>query len=307
VEKSDITPELAARLVAEQFPDWADLPVTPVELNGWDNTTFRLGRAMSIRLPSHDRYVPQIEKEHQWLPVLAPHLPLPIPEPLARGEPSPAFARPWSIYRWLDGHTATMNRVSDLERFAVDLGEFLSALYRIDPAGGPPAGEHSFHRGGPVGTWNQQTRAAIEALARQIDSTEATNVWEAAVSAPWDGAATWVHGDVTGSNLLVKDGRLSAVLDFGCCAVGDLACDLTVAWTFFVDASRETFRRTVVVDEGTWARARGWALWKALVTVHRAQATGQAPELADARFGWRTSPMTVIQQLIDDRDLSGAP
>jgi aminoglycoside phosphotransferase (APT) family kinase protein len=137
-----------SRLVAAQFPQWAHLPVMPVELDGWDNTTFRLGEDLSVRLPRADGYVPQVNKEHRWLPTLAPQLPLPIPAPLAKGVPALGFPRPWSVYRWLSGEHATVERVGDLEAFATDLGEFLAALYAIDPAGGPAAGEHSFWRGG---------------------------------------------------------------------------------------------------------------------------------------------------------------
>ena len=140
MDKAAITPALVSRLVAEQFPHWAQLPVTPVELDGWDNTTFRLGDQLSVRLPSADGYVPQVEKEQRWLPLLAPQLPLPIPEPLARGSPSDVFPRPWSVYRWLEGEPATVERIADLRRFATDLADFLAALYRIEPTGGPAAG-----------------------------------------------------------------------------------------------------------------------------------------------------------------------
>src|SRR5687767_10675655 len=143
VEKAAITPVLVSRLVAAQFPQWARLPVTPAELDGWDNTTFRLGEDLSVRLPSADWYVPQVDKEHRWLPILAPQLPLPIPAPLARAEPSERFPRPWSVYRWLDGDVLTKQRVSDLATFALDLAAFLNALYQCDPTG-PEPGPHSF-------------------------------------------------------------------------------------------------------------------------------------------------------------------
>ncbi len=138
--KGDITVTVVSRLVASQFPHWADLTITPVDLDGWDNTTFRLGSTMSIRLPSHDRYVAQVDKEHEWLPRLAARLPLPIPEPLAKGQPSSEFPRPWSIYRWLEGQPATVDRIADLTGFATQLAEFLGALYRCDTEGGPRPG-----------------------------------------------------------------------------------------------------------------------------------------------------------------------
>jgi aminoglycoside phosphotransferase (APT) family kinase protein len=287
-----------AQLVAAQLPHWAHLSVTPVELDGWDNTTFRLGEELSVRLPSADAYVSQVEKEHRWLPILAPKLPLPIPEPVAKGAPSHVFPRPWSVYRWLSGAPATTERVPDLERFATDLADFLAALYRIDADDGPAAGPHSFFRGGPLSTYDAETRAAIATLAGEIDAVAATRLWEDALAAIWRGVAVWVHGDVSASNLLVLDGRLSAVVDFGCSAVGDPACDLVIAWTFLHGTSRTAFRDRLPLDDETWARGRGWALWKALITL----AEGE-PHAAGAsrRFGWRVGARDVIDEVLNDR------
>src|SRR5438105_4732409 len=136
MDKAEISPTLVTSLVAAQFPQWADLPVTPVELDGWDNTTFRLGKVLSVRLPSADRYALQVDKEHQWLPILARQLPLAIPEPIAKGTPGCGFPRPWSVYRWLEGDSATVERIASLVDFAAELAGFLSSLYRIDPSGG---------------------------------------------------------------------------------------------------------------------------------------------------------------------------
>jgi aminoglycoside phosphotransferase (APT) family kinase protein len=267
MNKADITPALVSRLIAAQFPEWADLPVMPVECNGWDNTTFRLGRHMSVRLPSADAYVAQVDKEHRWLPLLAAHLPLPIPEPLARGNPAYGYPREWSIYRWLPGDPATIERIADLDRLGTELAAFLAALYRIDPAGGPAPGNHNFFRGGPLATYDAETRDAIASLGDEIDTDAATEVWEAALGATWHGSPVWFHGDVSAGNLLVSDGRLSAVIDFGCSGVGDPACDVTIAWTLLSGSSREAFRASLPVDGPTWVRGRGWALWKALITL----------------------------------------
>ncbi len=299
MNKADITPDLVARLVASQFPEWADLPVSRVALDGWDNTTFRLGTTMSVRLPSAEAYVAQIDKEHQWLPILRRQLPLPIPEPLVKGAPALGFPRPWSIYRWIDGETATSDTVSDLTLFAGDLAAFLNALYRCDPSNGPAAGPHSFSRGGPVTVWDVQTREALQRLGPQVDAAGASEVWEAAVDARSDQPPVWVHGDVTGSNLLVRGGRLSAVIDFGCSAVGDPACDTTIAWTFFSGESRSLFKSQLHVDEATWARGRGWALWKALIVVADLSASGRA-ERAATQFGWRQSPWQIVDDVIAD-------
>jgi aminoglycoside phosphotransferase (APT) family kinase protein len=267
VHKAGITVELAARLVAAQFPQWAGLPVRAVAADGWDNSTFRLGQDMLVRLPSDDAYVLQVAKEQRWLPVLAPLLPLPIPVPLAQGAPGLGFGRPWSVYRWLDGETAEAAPPDDLERFAADLARFLVALQRIDPAGGPLAGEHSFHRGGSLTVYDGQVRQALADLHGVIDTESAGQVWRAALDAASAGSRVWVHGDVAIGNLLVRDGRLSGVIDFGCCAVGDPACDTVIAWTLFTGPSRERFRAGLRLDEATWARGRGWALWKAMIVL----------------------------------------
>lgn len=258
---------LVRRLIATQFPEWANLPVRRVAANGWDNSTFRLGHTMKVRLPTAERYVAQVEKEYLWLPRLAPLLPLPIPEPLAIGTPAGSYPWPWSVYRWLEGETAAPERIVDQRRFAIEVVEFLLALQRIDAAGGPPAGKSNFHRGGSLEVYDAETRSCIAALRGEIDAEQATAVWEAAISARWRGPSVWVHGDVAAGNLLVQDGRLSAIIDFGSCAVGDPACDLVLAYTFLTEDAREAFRTTVAVNEATWARARGWALWKALLTL----------------------------------------
>lgn len=302
MRKADITPEVVTRLVASQFPDWASLGVTRVELDGWDNTTFRLGDSMSVRLPSHEAYVPQIEKEHRWLPALAAQLPLPIPQPLAKGTPTDEFPRPWSIYGWHEGAPATVSAVDDLDRFAGSLAAFLTALYSCDTEGGPAAGPHSFGRGGPVSALDAQMRETIPLLDGVVDTEAVTATWEAAVAAEGDAPpSVWVHGDVTGANLLVDQGRLAAVIDFGCSAVGDPACDLTVAWTFFSGSSRDRFVAGIGVDDATWARARGWALWKALIELPGdLERPGRAARAA-TRFGWRCSPLELVTDLVDQR------
>lgn len=265
-DKVDVDVPLVRRLLAAQFPEWAELPITPAVPQGWDNRTFRLGRELSVRLPSAEGYVPQIEKEHRWLPHLAPQLPLPIPAPAAMGAPGDGFPWPWSVYRWLDGETASVDRIDDMAGLATDVAGFLAALQRVDAAGGPPAGFHSAFRGGPLTTYDAETRRVIARLGGEIDGGTATEVWEAALAATWGGPPVWFHGDVAAGNLLVQAGRLSAVIDFGCSGVGDPACDTVIAWTLFSGESREAFRAALPIDRSTWARGRGWALWKALIT-----------------------------------------
>jgi aminoglycoside phosphotransferase (APT) family kinase protein len=188
--------------------------------------------------------------------------------------------------------------VHDEIRFATDLAGFLSALYAIDPTGGPAAGAHSFFRGGPLATLDADARQAIAALAHELEPDAATAVWEAALATVWERPSVWVHGDITNSNLLVINGRLSAVLDFGCSAVGDPACDLAIAWTFFAGESRRAFRGALTLDGGTWARGRGWALWKALTT--HAKLVHSGPHTVDAahRFGWRLSSRGVLDEVM---------
>jgi aminoglycoside phosphotransferase (APT) family kinase protein len=293
-----ISETLVAGLLRAQFPAWADLPVRPVELDGWDNRTFRLGEEMSVRLPGGEAYAAQVHKEHRWLPVLAAELALPIPELLALGEPSDLFPRPWSVRRWLPGTPATEDRVEDFPRLAREVARFLVELQSIRAEGGPLPGQHNFFRGGPLGLYEAEAREAIARLASTIDGGRAKRVLDAGVEAGWGRPPVWVHGDVTPSNLLVVNGALSGVIDFGCCAVGDPACDLAIAWTTFSGTSREAFRSETGLDEGTWARARAWALWKALVTLVRG---GTYAETARTRFGWPRPVAEVVDQVLSDR------
>jgi aminoglycoside phosphotransferase (APT) family kinase protein len=277
VHRDRIDAALAARLVAAQFPEWAGLPVRPVEVNGWDNRTFRLGDTMTMRLPSGEGYVRSVEKEATWLPRLAPHLPLPIPVPLAVGAPTSEYPWPWSVRRWIDGRVAFRDRIADLVAFAQDLAGFLVALQQVSAIGGPQAGAHCFYRGAPLEVYDAETRDAIAALGPRIDAATATAAWEDALTSAWSGPSVWFHGDVAAGNLLVDGaGRLAAIIDFGTCGVGDPACDLVVAWTLLDGESREAFRSAMPADDAMWARGRGWALWKALITIDSPHATPAA-------------------------------
>jgi aminoglycoside phosphotransferase (APT) family kinase protein len=259
--------DLVTRLVATQFPQWKHLSIKPVEFGGWDNRTFHLGDHMTVRLPSARAYAAQVEKEHRWLPRLGAFLPLPIPVPLAMGIPGECYPWHWSVYRWLEGEIATIERISDLRQFAISLAQFLAALQRIDTAGGPLPGPHNFFRGGPLPVYDEETRQAIAVLHGKIDTNAATEVWEAALATTWNNPPVWVHGDVSADNLLVQDGRLSGVIDFGSSTVGDPACDLSIAWTLFERESQEAFRAALPLDNATWARGRAWTLWKALIVL----------------------------------------
>lgn len=300
MEGGAITVDVASALVASQFPEWAHLPISPVALPGWDNITFRLGEELCIRLPRDDSYAPQVAKEHQWLPILAPELPVPIPEPVALGAKNELFPRIWSVYRWLEGEPAATATVDDQTALARDLGRFLNALRQIDAAAGPPAGSHSFHRGGRLATYDDQSRSVIGVLANGSSASSLVEVWDASLATEWSAPAVWVHGDMTASNLLVTDGSLSGVIDFGCCAVGDPACDLVMTWTYFSGEAREAFRHEIDLDPDTWARARGWALWKALITLAEDGLRSSDAEPAARRFGWRFGAREVLDLVVKD-------
>lgn len=259
---------LVRRLLGAQFPRWADLPIEQVRPWGTDNALYRLGADMVARLPRISRATATLDKEIRWLPRLAPLLPLAIPTPLAVGEPADGYPFSWSVYSWLDGETATIDRIAEHRQAAIDLAQFVAALQRIDPAKGPPPGQHNSFRGVPLVMRDESTRAAIDALTGRIDADAVTAAWEAALHAPeWSGGSVWIHGDLDSRNVLVEQGRLSAVIDFGCLGVGDPACDVMVVWKLLSADTRDVFRTAVSVDESTWARGRGWALSQALMAL----------------------------------------
>lgn len=254
-----VTADQVRRLIADQFPRWADLEVRPVTESGWDNVTFHLGETMVVRLPTAAEYALAVEKEHRWLPVLAPRLPRPVPVPLAKGRPGAGYPFEWSVYRWLDGEPARADRIADPVRFALELAEFLAALRNVDASDGPQPGKHNWFRGATLLTYDGQVRRALD------DVGPAREIWQTALDARWDGADAWFHGDVAAGNLLLDRGELAAVIDFGTCGVGDPSCDLAIAWTLLTEEGRTAFRERLAVDDASWARGRGWALWKALV------------------------------------------
>ena len=275
-----LTVELAAILVAEQFPHWADLDIELVMPGGHDNRTFRLGHELTIRLPTDEGYVDGELKEHKWLARLAPVLPLPIPEVVGEGSPSANFVRPWSIRRWIPGDTARWHRIADPVDFARDLAGFLVALRSADTEGAPEAGAQSFYRGTHPISYDGDTRSTIAKIADELDVARVTSVWERALASEWSRAPVWFHGDIASGNLIVAEGRLAAVIDFGTSGVGDPACDTVIAWTLLTGAARDAYRDRLGLDDQTWDRGRGWALWKALITIaeHREANPSRADE-----------------------------
>jgi aminoglycoside phosphotransferase (APT) family kinase protein len=265
-DEADIDAPLVRRLLAAQFPQWADLPVERVASSGTDNAIYRLGADLAVRLPRISGALGQVEKDQRWLPRLAPHLPLDVPVPLGAGGPGEGYPWSWGVYRWLDGAEATLERLADPCAAAIDLARFLRALQRVDTVGGPAPREQGSGRGVPLAWRDGVTRESIAALAGEIDTDAAAAAWdESLAAAAWSSPPVWIHGDLAPGNLLVAQGRLSAVIDFSCLGVADPACDLQVAWNLFSGESRAAFRTELGVDEDSWRRGRGWALSVALI------------------------------------------
>lgn len=276
-----IDADLVARLVAAQFPQWAGLPVRQVLPGGIDNRTFRLGDDLAVRLPSAAGYAAAVEKEQRWLPVIAAGVTVDVPRPVGFGRPGLGYEFAWSVNAWLPGTTAEVGPVDDLAVFAADCAAFLHELHEVETEGAPAAGAHSFFRGASLRHYDDDTHRAIDALGDAVDGPRAEALWAEALAATWTGRPVWFHGDMSPGNLLVRDGRLSAVIDFGTSGVGDPACDLYLAWTFLDASARRTFRAELGADDGMWARGRAWTLWKALIT-----AAGGGPH---ADWGLRTA------------------
>jgi aminoglycoside phosphotransferase (APT) family kinase protein len=266
-DPQDLDAATVHRLVADQFPRWADEAVRPVGKPGVDNSTFRLGDDKMVRLPRFERWIGQVHREQRWLPVLAPHLPLPVPTPLAQGEPAEGFPYPWSVYEWLPGEPADPAALTDLRQVAGDLAGFLRALREIDATDGPPPESSNGFRGCDLADERDSpvVRSYLESRIGQLDGVLDTApiraLWDHTLATPvWSAPPVWVHGDPAPTNLLATDGRLSAVIDFGTLAVGDPAVDLIAAWTLLDAASRKVFRDTLDVDDDTWTRGRCWGL-----------------------------------------------
>jgi aminoglycoside phosphotransferase (APT) family kinase protein len=258
-DEVDIDDDVARALIVEQFPQWADLLLERMPSTGTDNAIYRLGRDLGVRMPRIHWAVHQIEREHEWLARLAPHLPCSVPRPLARGAPGCGYPYPWLVYRWLDGDDALVAEITDWCRLAHEITTFVSALQRFDPTGGPPAPR----RGGPLAPHDETTRRAIHELHHVIDVDRAMAVWDAALSAdPWTGPPVWVHGDLLPGNVLVRGGRLAGIIDWSATGVGDPACEAMLAWALPADA-RAIYRASLDIDDATWTRARGWTLEQA--------------------------------------------
>lgn len=252
---------LVSRLIADQFPQWANLPLRRFNSTGTVNAIYRLGEEMVVRFPLDEGGALQLQKEHHWLPSLAPRLPLAIPTPLAEGRPTKDYPWHWSVYQWIKGDNAIEGHIDNPYQAAATLANFVTTLQSIDTAGGPPPGDHNFGRGFPLAMRDEGVREVMTKLHNTIDTDAATSAWELALYAqPWQGRPVWIHGDLLAGNLLVENGQLSAIIDFGGLGVGDPACDWMFAWNLLNVEERKKLRSTLSVDDSTWIRGSGWAL-----------------------------------------------
>jgi aminoglycoside phosphotransferase (APT) family kinase protein len=262
-DEVDIDAALVGRLVAEQFPRLSNLPIRVFRSTGTVNAIYRLGDHLCARLPRMQSWAQDLDKECVWLPRLAPHLSLAVPEPYAKGHPANGYPFPWAIYRWIDGQPYADQLVDDERQAAEALAKFLVELRAVEPLDGAPRGGRP-----PLRELDVVTRAAIESARGVIDSDAATTAWDRALQAPvWTGAPVWIHTDLLRPNLLVRGGRLCAVIDFGGVGMGDPAADVIASWSVFGPVGRATYRDVLDVDDGTWNRARGYALLQAAMII----------------------------------------
>ncbi len=249
---------LVRGLLVEQFPEWAELPLGRLEPSGTDNAIFRLGEELAVRLPRRAGRTTQGGREQEWLPKLAPIVPLDVHVPVAQGGPSAAYPWYWDVYTWVEGETVAVEDI-DAVQAARDLAALVAALQQVDPTGAPAG------RGIPLAVRDEEVQ---ESLSRFRGDPRVRDEWERALAAPaWQGAPVWHHGDLDARNWLVRDGRIAAVIDWGCIGVGDPACDVMVAWKLHSPAARDAFREALPTDDATWERARGWAVSQAVVAL----------------------------------------
>ena len=257
-ERVEIDEGLVRRLLAEQFPEWADQPLTQIEPAGTVNAIFRLGGELSVRLPRRNGPTRPGGKELDWLPLLAPLLPVEIPIPVAQGRPTSGYPWFWDVHTWVKGDTLPVEEIDPIQA-ARDLASLVADLHEVDPTGAPRG------RGIPLAKRDEEIRYW---LARFDGDPAVATEWQRALAAPaWDGAPVWHHGDLDARNWLVRDGRISGVIDWGEMGVGDPACDVMVAWKLHSIAARDAFRETLPTDDATWERARGWVLSQAVAAL----------------------------------------
>jgi aminoglycoside phosphotransferase (APT) family kinase protein len=254
-DELEIDDALVRRLLRDQFPAWAELPLRRVEPSGTDNAIFRLGDDLAVRLPRIDGPTAPGSPELEWLPRLEPLLPVALPVPVAQGAPGDGYPWYWEIHTWVEGDTVPVERI-DAVQGARDLAALVAALQEVDPDGAPAG------RGVPLAERDESFRYWLDRFA---GDPRVADEWERALAAPpWDGPPVWHHGDLDARNWLVRDGRICGVIDWGSMGVGDPACDVMVAWKLHSAAACEAFREALPTDDATWVRARGWVVSQAV-------------------------------------------
>ena len=258
-DEIEIDEAVVRRLVVEQFSQWANLPLRRVEPSGTVNAIFRLGDELSVRLPRRDGPTNPGSVELEWLPRLAPQLPVEIPVPVGQGRPGEGYPWFWEIHTWVEGEAVPVKEI-DAFQAARDLAALVRALQEIEPTGGPPPG-----RGVALAERDSAFRYWLE---RFHGDPRVSEEWDRALAAPpWDGPPVWHHGDLDCRNWLVRDRRITGVIDWGSMGVGDPACDVMVAWKLHSLAARDAFRDALPSDDATWSRARGWAVSQAVAAL----------------------------------------
>lgn len=257
----------ARALIREQCPDWADLPLREAG-SGTDNTMYRLGEDLLVRLPRTANTAEAVEKERTWLPRLAPELPLAVPEPLHRGDPTEFYPLPWSVYRWIDGTEVGEDSIDDWSAFAKELAGFVRALHAVDLQGARRADSLSWYRGGSLADTKDWINGCFDKVERRggvdLDLSRLRQLWLDGLALPDSPAnQVWLHGDLKPSNLLAREGRLHAVIDFGTLSVGLPDAEHAAIWDL-PKSAREAYWNAVEIDESTWLRARAWAILVAI-------------------------------------------
>ena len=289
----DLDADIVRALLTQQRAELADLPLRRVASTGTVNALFRLGDELVVRLPLVEEWSADIDHEWQWLPWLSDRITsLRLPEPVFKGRPNARYPFAWSIYRWIEGAPYDEKLVDDEAAAARALARFVLELRSIPVEEGTPPGGRD-----PLLELDEETREAIRDADGAIDAGAAMTVWEGSLAAPvWAGEPVWIHTDLLRPNLLVHDGRLEAVIDFGGVGVGDPASDLTAAWATFGPIGRRAYRDALQPDHGTWARGRGIALHQAAMII---------PYYAETNPGFVELARRTVGRILDDAGLGG--
>ncbi|MFB6817249.1 aminoglycoside phosphotransferase family protein [Streptomyces sp. NPDC056347] len=254
---------LVRSLLAAQRPEWSGLPLSRAGA-GTDNTMYRLGDDLLVRLPRTAEHERAVLKEREWLPRLAHHLSRTVPEPVHAGTPTGDFPLVWSVYRWIDGAEAGPDTVHDWAAFGTDLAAVVRELHGIGLMGATRAGDLSWYRGGGLGPCDEWVTRCLDdcraAVGSELDVDALQRLWRDGLALPGSsGPEVWLHGDLKPTNLLVRDGRLHAVIDFGGLSVGLPDAEHSTVWDLPPQA-RRAYRDALDLDDPAWIRARAWAV-----------------------------------------------